>query len=347
MVRWSIFLALVLPVAFAPILPVAVATAPAGAAEIAADLKVAPDLKVAFIGDQGCDSGWPDPPEWPPCTPDPRLVLELIRDEKAELVIHLGDFDYTHKPDRFDELVGQVLGPAFPYLAVAGNHDVEKWDGYRAKLEARLARTPDAKCKGDIGVMAACAYKGLFIAFAAPGIFAHTDESFREHAAYLRQALAASGARWKICAWHRNQRQMQLGEKGRRQSDKTGWGVYEACRAAGAIIATGHEHSYSRTHLMAKFADRPKVASKDNTLKLARGRTFAFVSGLGGRKPRSQVEPSDKWWAAIYTATQGAKPGALFCTFNPGGRAPDRADCYFKAIHGAVPDRFRIVAPAP
>ena len=86
-------------------------------------------------------------------------------------------------------------------------------------------------------------------------------------------------------------------------------GVYEESRIGGAIIATGHEHSYSRTHEMASLERQiisstaePLVVSSDdpNTLE-DEGRTFAFVSGLGGRSIRNQSR-SGAWWASIYTA---------------------------------------------
>ena len=40
-----------------------------------------------------------------------------------------------------------------------------------------------------------------------------------------------------------NMDDMQIGSQG----DRTGWEVYNACKNGGAIIATGHEHSYHRT----------------------------------------------------------------------------------------------------
>ena len=46
--------------------------------------------------------------------------------------------------------------------------------------------------------------------------------------------------------------------------------------------------------------------------------------------------------AAIYTARQGAKPGALFCTFNENG-IENRAHCYLRDIAGNVPDEFDVI----
>ncbi len=93
---------------------------------------------------------------------------------------------------------------------------------------------------------------------------------------------------------------MQLGGK----DDDVGWQAYEACREGGAIVATAHEHSYSRTHLMDDFKSR-SVASGSNILVIEKGKCFVFVSGLGGRGIRDQERDGD-WWAARYTEDRGA-----------------------------------------
>jgi hypothetical protein len=138
---------------------------------------------------------------------------------------------------------------------------------------------------------------------------------------------------------------MQVGGK----DDDTGWGVYEEARRGGALVATAHEHSYSRTHPMASF-ELQHVSSSDDVIRLQRdlpstsaddGRSFAFVSGMGGRSIRGQELAGD-WWAAIYTSDQGAEPGALFCTFNPGGSRPRDAECWFEDVAGVIPDAFGV-----
>lgn len=129
---------------------------------------------------------------------------------------------------------------------------------------------------------------------------------------------------------------MQLGYK----QNETGWSVYETCKDAGAIIATGHEHSYSRSYVMDDITNQHIVEVSD-TLEIAPGKTFVFVSGIGGKDIRPQELHGD-WWGGIYSSTQNANPGALFCTFNVGGN-PRKASCYFKDIKGNVPDRFEIV----
>jgi hypothetical protein len=144
---------------------------------------------------------------------------------------------------------------------------------------------------------------------------------------------------------------MQLGGK----SNDTGWGVYEESRAGGAIIATGHEHSYSRTHLPSSCQNQT-VASMSNTLVLSQddpntpadeGRSFVFVSGIAGKSIRNQDRCLPNTfpygckgeWASIYTSDQGANYGALFGVFNYQGD-PRRAHFYFKDIDGNMPDEF-------
>lgn len=292
--------------------------------------EVVPNLKVAFIGDQGVGTG-------------SRAVLNLIKAEGADMVLHQGDFDYEQNPEAWDAHITEVLGETFPLFASVGNHDIEedKWaapGGYQQKLLERLART-NAQCTGDYGVNAVCNYRGLFFVLSGVGTLGDN------HAAFLQSALAGTEARWRVCSWHKNQQLMQVGEK----TDETGWEVYEACRKGGAIIATAHEHSYSRTHLLADF-ETQQIASTANTLVLEKGRTFAFVSGIGGVDIREQKRSGD-WWASIYTATQNADHGALFCTFNVKNQ-PDRAECYLKDIQGRIPDSFTLISevlasPAP
>lgn len=274
-------------------------------------------LKVAFIADQGIgDSS--------------RAVLQLIKREGADMVLHQGDFDYYNDPDEWDRMINDILGPDFPYFASVGNHDVRAWPVYQQKLVARLSRINGAACYGDLGVKSACTYGGLFFILSGVGTLGSGHEAF------IKEQLARSNFSWRICSWHKNQRLMQVGGK----RDEVGWEPYEECRRGGAIIATGHEHSYSRTHLMSSFENQT-IASASDTLRIEKGRTFAFVSGLGGSSVRGQDRElsSMDWWAAVYTSHQGADYGALFCTFNE-----DRAHCYFKDIAGRVPDEFDLIS---
>jgi len=284
---------------------------------------------IAFMGDQGPKA-------------NALAVLELIKNEGANAVVHSGDFDYEGNPAAWDSRISDILGADFPYFASVGNHDDESFyisGGYQDLLEARMNRL-GIKWDGDLGVKSSFVYKGIFFVLTAPGVFGSG------HAEYIRDRLAADNSIWRISSWHKNMRRMQAGGK----SNDTGWEVYEESRQGGAIIATAHEHSYSRTHLLsscryqtvastsdtlALFADRPETSEDE-------GRTFVFVSGLGGKSIRDQ-ELEGHWWASIYTSNQGANYGALFGIFNYEGRE-GLAKFYFKSIDGVVPDEFYVKA---
>jgi hypothetical protein len=279
------------------------------------------EVKVAFIGDQGLRD-------------DSRAVLQLIEDEGVDLVMHQGDFDYADDPNAFDDQINDILGSNFPYVASIGNHDEIAWSGYEEKLQERIDRIDDLTCSGDIGVKSSCTYKGIFMVFSGIGIMGEDHES------YMASELESSDATWKICSWHKVQELMQVGGK----PDEVGWEIYETCREQGAIIATAHEHVYSRTHLMSHF-ETQEIASTSSTLTISEGETFAFVSGLAGKSIREQEDDlaANPWWASVYTETQDAKAGALFCTFNENG-IEEQANCYFKDIEGNTPDEFDLIS---
>ncbi len=277
-----------------------------------------PNLKVAFLADQGINE-------------NSVKVLRLVKSEKADLLLHQGDFDYTDDPKAWTKMLDTELGEKFPVFASVGNHDTEAWDVYREQLEKRIKKNSGAKCEGEVGVNLACSYKGLFFVNSGVGTLG------KNHASFLEKQLKRNAV-FKICAWHKNQRLMSPEGK----KDETGWEVYEICRKAGAIIATAHSHNYSRTHTMKAFQP-PAIVNTGNMLVLKPGQTFVFISGLGGHTIREQddILAANPWWAKILTATQKTTFGALFCSFNVGG-VPSRASCYFKDIHDEIDDRFEI-----
>jgi PKD repeat protein len=299
-----------------------------------------PNFKVAFIGDQGSGQ-------------DALDVLQRIADEGTDMVIHSGDLDYNDNPDEFDSNVTSVLGADYPYFVSVGNHDEAMWygpGGYQEKLQQRLALIPDATCTGDLGVNSSCTYQGLFFILSGVGTIGSG------HEANIRSALEADASDWRICSWHKNQREMQVGGK----SSSVGWEAYETCLELGAIIATGHEHSYSRTKTLTSTEFQmvdPDWAEPDN-LSVRPGATFVFVSGLGGASIRDQERclPTtypygcNGEWANIYTTNQNAQHGALFIEFYVDGN-PRKARGYFKNVFGEVIDQFTVwsgsVAPDP
>jgi len=90
-------------------------------------------FRVAFIGDQGYN-------------PQAIAVLNLIKDEGAQMVLHQGDFDYDQAtiyggdPDAWDKMISDVLGDDFPYFGTPGFHDQKQWNGYQQKLNDRLKK---------------------------------------------------------------------------------------------------------------------------------------------------------------------------------------------------------------
>lgn len=275
-------------------------------------------VKIAFIGDTGYGSNF-------------QSVLNLIKAEKAQLTVVAGDTSYSASgDDDWDSRVRNTLGSADPALVVAGNHDYEdsNFGSVKSFGQSRLNRQSNVSCSGSYGEQNTCRLKNVYLVMSSIG----SGGSRSSHESFISSSLdkAPAGA-WRICAWHKNQRDMQVGDK----TDEVGWTAYETCREKGAIIATGHEHSYERTHLLSDMSDKT-ISSTSSTFTVSPGRTFAFVSGLGGIGLRDQ-ERSGNWWAKIYTSTQGATYGAMFGTFYA-----DRAEFYFKNIKGQIIDQFTV-----
>ena len=280
-----------------------------------------PELRVAFIGDQGLG-------------PNAIAVLELIKDEGAQMVLHQGDFDYKDDPGKWDRRISDVLGSDFPYFASIGHHDVNAWSGYQEKLYDRLKKNPDAVCNGDLGVKSSCSYRGLFFLLVAPGDYTSNSD----YDSFIQKQLNDNGSNWRICSWHNDMKTMQSEVK----PNETGWEVYESCKNGGAIIANAHAHSYARSKTLIDFENQivDPEWSEPNKLRVMDGATFTFISGLGGM-PVSGPEHYE--WPVKYSSEQGATSGALFCTFNAGGQ-PNKAYCYFKNIDGRIIDEFTITS---
>jgi len=275
--------------------------------------------KIAFIGDTGAGGNF-------------QSVLNLIKQEKADLTIVAGDTSYDDdKDDDWDAKVRNTLGSKDPVLIAAGNHDYgdSKFSDVKDFGKKRLNKASNVSCSGAYAEKQTCRIDNVHIVLSAIG----SGGSSSSHESYIKDALnnAPSNA-WRICVWHKNQKEMQVGGKG----SAVGWTAYENCRQKGAIIATGHEHSYSRTHLLSDMSDQD-IASKSSTFTVSEGKTFAFVNGLGGTGIRDQ-ERGGSHWAKIYTSSQGATYGVLFGTFYE-----DRAEFYFKNIKGKIIDEFTVM----
>jgi hypothetical protein len=288
-----------------------------------------PNLKIGYIGDVGVGSGSGD-------------VLKTLKNNGAEALVIVGDFDYKDDPERFIKLINNNLGSSFPVFITVGNHDINKWGDYQKIFQERLSRLPNINCVGDLGINSYCDYKGVRIILSGIGTFGN------ESIGYIRNALENSDTYiWKNCTWHKNQNAMQVGGKG----DEVGWEAYEACKNDGAIILTGHEHSYSRTKTLTSMVNQtvnPSWPDPSNIL-VGPGNTFAAVVGLGGHSVRHQIRclPStypygcNSEWAKIYTSNQGADFGGLLITYNIDSN-PRKAKGQFININKEIVDTFYI-----
>lgn len=289
--------------------------------------------RIAFFGDNGASSS-------------SRAVLQLVKNEMPGLLVILGDFDYDDNPAQFERQLTDALGSDFPIVAVVGNHDVDRWSGYRQNFTNRLARTPSVSCDGDYGVNMACNFNGVFLVLTGVGTLG------TGHVPFITQQLSDNNSLWSVCGWHKNQTAMQVGDKG----NEVGWGAYEACRTGGALILSGHEHSYERTKTLSSMQNQTVDSAwpDPNVLRVGGGSTFAAVVGLGGEsirdqnrcRPTSYPYGCNGEWAKIYTSNQGARPGALFIDFGVDGD-PAKAHGYFKNVNGEVVDDFTITTQNP
>jgi hypothetical protein len=268
-----------------------------------------PDLAVMYIGDGPQD--------------DQRAasIYGLALALGVDAIVHSGDFDYADDPDAFWRRVHDNLGASFPYFVSIGNHDEGLWAQYRAGAVAQCERNADAVCAGDYGVNSTVFYKGLTIVLSGAGTLGSG------HEAYVRQQLAASDSIWRVCSWHKQQRELQLGGK----ASETGWGVYEACRELGAFVINGHEHTYERTKTLVDVTALTvdPTAPDRHTLFVGPGRTFVAVSGLAGASIRDQercVGPNGP------CTTQGAG-----CVFSTGSGCNDIWAAFYGAhLHGGL-----------
>ena len=287
------------------------------------------EIRIAFIGDQGGSEFLSNDIE----------VLKLIKNENVDLVIHQGDLGFEPaSPTEWDERISKYLGTDFLYVFSQGHHDQETtWNEYQEKMNERIEKNSNISCEGNLGVKSFCNYKDVYFTLMAPGEYT-SDSDFE---LYVENKFSESDSFWKICSMHNEFTAMEFEKK----SGKTGMEVFEACKNAGAIIATGHLHFYSRTGNIVEFIDSKKYVTdpewdKLNKLKTSYGSSFIFISGLGGSPISSEIYNE---WPINYSSTQNATYGGLFCTFNAGGQ-PNKAFCYFKNIDERIIDEFTITS---
>ncbi len=292
----------------------------AGILFFSSTVAVADSIKVAFIGDQGVRGQSAE-------------VLSLIANEGTDLLLIQGDLGYDdNTANTWNQRLDEALGSDFPVIVAIGNHENFEWPAYQRLINNRIDRIDGLNCSGNTGVKAKCSFGNIDVVHIAPGIYEVPGVSADDnYADFIDSSFSSSDNQWKICSWHKPHRKLQT-------SDRQGpddWDIYDSCLDAGAMVALAHSHAYSRTFLLSDYPTQ-RIVHKGQDMALQPGQSFAFVSGLGGRDAVPQERSGDHF-ASIYTASQGAKAGALFCTFES-----TTADCYFKAIDGAVPDQFTL-----
>src|SRR3990167_2620783 len=206
---------------------------------VSAQTSTEPNFKVAFIGDSGAGNGF-------------QSILNLIKAEGAQMVLHQGDFDYSAGPQVWMDKINATLGANFPYLGSDGNHDIWDTDGYGAFFKDRLTKMGLTAPAGNLPTNYSTVYKGLKMVFVQEN----------GNPSYIAQELGNDNHVWKICSWHKNVTNLQLGTK----SNDQGYPDYETCRQYGAIIATAHEHTYERTKTFANTANSIQNLAIDTTL---------------------------------------------------------------------------------
>ena len=130
------------------------------------------NFKIAFIGDQGVGD-------------DARAVLNLIKSENADAVVHLGDFDYNDDPAAWNAQINDILGKEYPYFASIGNHDKDKFygsGGYQEFMEERMNRL-GITWDGDLGAKSSFKYSGIFFLLTGSGVLGS------DHSEYIRDKL--------------------------------------------------------------------------------------------------------------------------------------------------------------
>ena len=290
-----------------------------------------PGTKIAFIGDSGAQETF-------------EQVLQLVRQQGAQAVVHLGDATYeAESAAQFWAVVDRVLGHGFPYFLAQGNHDVANWAALAQHGLEHLRRSgAESDADSLLDPRFALRFRGVSLAFLGESV---RDDDPR----YILDRFAGDPHVWKVCAWHKNQRALQVGGKG----DEMGWGVYESCRRMGALITNGHEHSYHRTRTLSSLIEQrvDERCPDPGRLCVRPGAVPVFVTGLGGRSIRDQKRClPDRFpygcngeWAFIYTVNQGARYGALFIDFGGGGD-PRRARGAFINVAGQTVDAFDVTA---
>ena len=284
-------------------------------------------IRVVIVADQGMSDGT-------------RKVLEQIKDFQPHLVIQNGDFDYQDNPKAWLAMIDQYLDVSVPFIAVLGNHDVKQYAEYQKRLAKRLKKGGfKDSCFGFVGVHFLCNLYGILVTSSPAGTIGTDPDDLQKELLKSYKHLTSSSSTqklWRICSYHKVMKDYQVGVK----PDESGFDIYETCRALGAMIANGHEHSYARTKNIFNYPLHEFSNSSSSDVVLDFSTNFAVVTGMGGygRNPATLEARSNPWWAAIAASDDGALDGALYCTFY----TAHHGSCYFKDTLGKIWDTFNV-----
>ncbi|OMH80891.1 hypothetical protein AX774_g5666 [Zancudomyces culisetae] len=279
------------------------------------------NLKVAIFGDIGMKKR-------------SYKVLNMVQEWGAQGVIITGDLDYKNRPKRFMKMIEETLNDDVPVFAAIGNHDIISWNaknGYQALFVKRLkAQKLHKLCVGEYGINMICGWNGLSIVTSGVGTMGSGFVDF------IEDTFSLSRSNWKLCSWHKCQRNYQIGDK----SNETGYTIYDICRRYGGIVLTSHTHTYSRTKLVDHYK-KMKYSNDTENMTLHVGKSFNIVSGLGGHSIDSSNKrlKSNPWWASGVSKEDGKVAGATLCTFHV-DNDPKKARCVFKDIDGKIWDEW-------
>ncbi len=282
-------------------------------------------------------------------------------------------------PSDFLSVIDGFLAPSHPVFAVLGNHEVmsgmafearegfEEEQTYAQLLLKRMKRLhQEEKCKGHFGGDTVCSIGGetsshgvsqpsalLFASNVAVTDFgneAQRQVQRQSHADSARSAFQHYGlhSRWRICQWHVNAEMLTTGAVPRSSADNPGTAIYDECLQAGAIVTTGHDHSYARSKSLRRVWPHgaveslsgppfyyPPSSSRLELIVLSERSGLVFVNGLGGHDMRGPYAEKEKanHWAKLVNAGVGGHKGsspwdaaALVCEFGTFPHAPSGDD---------------------
>lgn len=271
------------------------------------------NTKLAFFGDSGVNS-------------NSNKVLQMLKNENVDSIIHLGDLDYEYNPKLMEQSINKVFSESFPYIYVIGNHDTEVWDQYQINNINRLKKSLNLYCSGNIGVQSYCIINGIQI------VLSGIDVLCDNHNEYLKNSLNNSKTQWKICGWHKVHSAFQLSNK----SNEVSYSTYQTCIDYGALIMTAHSHTYARTYPITNAEN--KIVNQN--YKIYNKQSMIFNVGTGGYSLSSEKNNnlSKYWWDSAYTRDHFLKHGSIICNFNV-----NSVNCYYKTIENKILDSVQLL----